>query len=80
MPFEHQVGIIWSVLNGFLDAVPVADVRAWEEAFHTFMSSSGAKVLEEIREKKALDEDAEKALRKAVEEFSKSYAPSNKSH
>src|SRR3989338_649342 len=80
MPVENQVGIIWSVLNGFLDAVPVADVRAWEEAFHTFMSSSGAKVLEEIREKKALDEDAEKALRKAVEEFSKSYAPSNKSH
>ena len=40
MPVEQQVMIIYAANNGFLDDVPVEKVRAAEDKFHLFMSST----------------------------------------
>ena len=67
-----QVASVYAVNNGFLDAVPVADIPAWEKAMHAYMGSSGKKVLESIE--KDWNEDIEKLLKEALESFAHTYS------
>lgn len=39
MSMAQQVAIIYAATNGFLDAVPVEKVAAWEEGLHTFIET-----------------------------------------
>lgn len=69
MPVENQVAIIYAVTNGYLDDIAVPAVKDWEERFHKFMKTMRPEILTTIREKKILDEELEKKLKKAIEEF-----------
>ncbi|MBF8280554.1 MAG: atpA [Candidatus Magasanikbacteria bacterium] len=71
MAVEHQVAIIYAVINGYLDDVLVEEVRGWESKFHDYLDGVGAKALDLLREKKELSEDVEKALKKTIENFKK---------
>src|SRR5213596_1103383 len=37
MPVEQQIMVIFAVTNGYLDDVPVPEIRAWEQGFRDFM-------------------------------------------
>src|SRR5206468_5860148 len=39
MPVEQQVMVIFAVTNGYLDDVPVPEIRAWEQGFKDFMAA-----------------------------------------
>src|SRR5687767_8885160 len=39
MPVEQQVVVIYAVTNGFLDEVPVADIREWERGFLEYLGA-----------------------------------------
>jgi F-type H+-transporting ATPase subunit alpha len=69
MPVQQQVMIIFAVTNGLLDDVDVAKVRAWESGFHEFIAAQHAGLAEEIRTKKALSDDLQARLRKAIEQY-----------
>jgi F-type H+-transporting ATPase subunit alpha len=69
MPVEQQVLIIFAVGNGHLDDVEVEAVRAWEKGFLDYMASSHPAIGAEIRTKKALSDDLQAALRKAIESY-----------
>jgi len=69
MAVEKQVMIIFAVGNGYLDEVEVEDLRAWEKGFHEYMTSSHAAIGEEIRAKKALSDELQAKLRKAIESY-----------
>ena len=69
LPFEEQVVSLFAVTKGYLDHVVVENVVEWEEKFHAFMKSSGAKVLEALQTEKVLSEDIEKDLISAIEDF-----------
>jgi F-type H+-transporting ATPase subunit alpha len=69
LPFEEQVASIYAVTNGYLDAVEVKDVRAWEEKFLAYMRSSGARALEMLREKRELSDEVAAALKEKIEAF-----------
>jgi F-type H+-transporting ATPase subunit alpha len=71
MPVEKQVALIWAATNGFIDQIPVDRVRSWERQFLDYVDSGAADVLNDIREKKALDDDLIARLRKVVEDFNK---------
>jgi F-type H+/Na+-transporting ATPase subunit alpha len=62
-----QVASVYAVNSGLLDSVQVADVQNWERAYHTYMLSSGKKVLEAIE--KGWDEKIENNLKQALESF-----------
>ncbi len=70
MPFEEQVVTLYAVTNGYLDKVDVKDVRDWEDKFLVYMRSSGAKVLDLLREKKELNEEVVAGLKERIEAFS----------
>ncbi len=69
VPVEKQVAIIYAVTNGYLDDVPVPQIRKWEKDFLTYLEAQRPKVLEGIRTKKALDEENTNALKAAITAF-----------
>jgi F-type H+-transporting ATPase subunit alpha len=74
MPAEQQVMVIYAVTNGFIDDVPVAKVRAWEEGFHAFMGAKHPQVGETLRKEKVLSKETEAQLKAAIEAYKKSLA------
>jgi len=71
MSLAQQVVILWAGVNGYLDSIPVSKVVEFEEQFVASMNTNHKKLMEQINDKKALDEDMEKQLKKNVEEFVK---------
>ncbi len=73
MLVEHQVAILYALANGFVDDVPVEEIRAWEADFHKYLDSSAKEVIALVKEKKELSEDVVEALKKAIKEFKEVY-------
>ncbi|HEX6324235.1 MAG TPA: F0F1 ATP synthase subunit alpha [Vicinamibacterales bacterium] len=71
---EKQVAIIFAATNGYLDEVPVEQVRKYEDDLYAFLESRHPGVMSGIAEKKVLDDDAKKALEDALTEFNKEFA------
>jgi len=73
VPLEKQVMILYAVINGYMDDIPVDKVNAFEADFHRFMETNYKEIGESIAKTKELDEKSEEALRKAVEAFKKDF-------
>ena len=73
MPVAEQVAIIWTATNGHLDDIAVADISAFEEGLLTLLRDRYQKVLTAIAKEKAVSQDSEIQLGKAVGEFKKSF-------
>ncbi|HTT87762.1 MAG TPA: F0F1 ATP synthase subunit alpha [Acidimicrobiales bacterium] len=71
MPVEEQVIVIYAGSNGWVDHVPVGEVRRFEEELLAFMRRDHAEVLRTIRETGALPEES--ALTGALEAFKRSF-------
>ena len=71
MSVEQQVMIIFAVTNGYLDEVPVPQVREWERGFHEFMHTQYPQVGDAIRKEKAISKDTEADLQRAIGEYKK---------
>nr|WP_206529615.1 F0F1 ATP synthase subunit alpha [Brevibacillus sp. SYP-B805] len=72
MPVEKQVVSIYVAVKGYLDDIPVEDVRRFEKEWLAFVESNKPQLLEHIRTTKDLPD--EKELNAAVEEFKKGFA------
>jgi F-type H+-transporting ATPase subunit alpha len=68
-PVEREVVSLWLGTTGKLDRVPVGDVRRFESEFLDYLARNEPGVFDEIRQSKALGDDAVQTLEKAVEEF-----------
>jgi F-type H+-transporting ATPase subunit alpha len=69
MPLEQQVMIIYAATNGYLDDVPVEDVRSWERAFYAFMHDRYPDVGLTITKTRELSADTAETLKKGITEF-----------
>ncbi|MEO7103451.1 MAG: F0F1 ATP synthase subunit alpha [Gemmatimonadaceae bacterium] len=69
MPVELQVMVLYAVTNGFVDEVPVAEIRAWESGFLEFMSSQFPQVGDKIRTEKVISKDTDAELKRAIESY-----------
>jgi F-type H+/Na+-transporting ATPase subunit alpha len=74
MSFAKQVIVLFAGTRGFLDDVPVEKVTEFERSLLRFMDQGHADVEASIMEKAAIDEETEKTLRAALDEFKKGYA------
>jgi F-type H+-transporting ATPase subunit alpha len=75
LPVEQQVMIIYALTNGFIDDVPVNQVREWEKNFHEFMARSFPQVGNGIRTGKVLSKEIEAELKNGIEAFRKTWQP-----
>jgi F-type H+-transporting ATPase subunit alpha len=74
LPVEKQVAIIYAATNGYLDPVPVEQVRQFEDELYAFLDTRYPAVLSAIAEKKILDDEVKGALTGALDEFGKQFA------
>jgi F-type H+-transporting ATPase subunit alpha len=63
--------ILYAVANGFIDDVPVNQLRGWEKGFHEFMAAQFPQVGERIRAEKALSKETETDLRRGIDQYKK---------
>ncbi|MBC2856393.1 MAG: F0F1 ATP synthase subunit alpha [Cetobacterium sp.] len=71
-PVQEQVVSFFMVINGFLDDVALDQVRRFEKELLTELRNSTT-VLDEIKEKKALDKDLEAKIKEAIVAFKKNF-------
>jgi F-type H+-transporting ATPase subunit alpha len=69
MQVAEEVAVLYAVVNGYLDAIPVEKISAWEDGFCNFLRSAFAATLDEITTKKVLSPEVEEGLKKAIKEF-----------
>jgi F-type H+-transporting ATPase subunit alpha len=77
MPVEQQVMSIYALTNGFIDEVPVNQVREWEKNFQDFMSRQFPQVGSGIKTGKVLSKEIEAELRQGIDAFNKSWKPAS---
>ena len=68
-PVERQVVSVWMGTEGFLDDVPVEDIRRFENEFEDELGRSNAGIYGAIRETGELSDDTKVALKDAIERF-----------
>ncbi|HZF41839.1 MAG TPA: F0F1 ATP synthase subunit alpha [Sphingomonadaceae bacterium] len=73
MPFEEQTVSIYAGTQGFIDAVPVERVTAYEGAMLSHMRAQHADILGTIRSSKALDDKTAASLKSALTDFGKTF-------
>jgi F-type H+-transporting ATPase subunit alpha len=76
MSIEKQIVSIWAGSTGKLDDVAVASIGAFEAGFLSYLESSHKKVLSAIAKEKAISEETEAGLKKAIEELKKTFSES----
>ncbi len=69
LPFSKQIVLIFAGTNGYLDDLPIDQVKAFEAELGQYSDTMGAGVLSAIMEKKILDDDLKAAIRKLLGEF-----------
>jgi F-type H+-transporting ATPase subunit alpha len=75
-PVEREVVSLWLGTTGKLDVVPVSEVRRFEAEFLDFIARGDNGIYDEIRQTKALGEDAVRSLERAVEAFYEQFTTS----
>jgi F-type H+/Na+-transporting ATPase subunit alpha len=80
VPVEKQVVIIYAGTKGYIEKIEVPQLGAYEHGLYDFIEKKYPAIYENLRKKKALDEETEKLLKQALEEFGKSFGegPSEK--
>jgi F-type H+-transporting ATPase subunit alpha len=72
---EQQVVILYAVINGCLDDVPVEKIRDFEKGLLKYCSTSHEKLLERIKTEKELKPDLEESLKKAISHYKEGLTP-----
>jgi F-type H+-transporting ATPase subunit alpha len=78
LPVEKQILIIFAGTNAFLDDVPQEKVREFEEGLFQFADNSRPQVLQQIREKKALDDALRAEIVSLIKEFKERFLAEQK--
>ena len=63
---ERQVAVIYAGTQGFLDDLPTASIRAFEEGFYAFLDKEYGDALHELRARYELTDALEAKLRQAI--------------
>jgi F-type H+/Na+-transporting ATPase subunit alpha len=74
LKMEEQVVSIYSGVNGYLDQIPVAKIKSFEDGLLRTMRDKHAGVMEAIRSEKAISDKTMALLKAAVDAFAKSFA------
>jgi F-type H+-transporting ATPase subunit alpha len=72
---EEQVVVIYAGVNGYLDPIPVAAVRKFEDGLLRTMREDAPDVLDAIRNEKQISDDTGARLKAAVEAYAKRFTP-----
>ena len=66
---ERQILIIYAGTNGFVDELPLAALKKYEQELYSFIESKHPDIFAEILKKRELDGELRAKINKALEEF-----------
>ena len=66
---EVMVAVLWSMQNGYLDAIPVDRIKEFQTKLQEYLATRKEAVIAAIRDKKQIDKDVEALLKGALDEF-----------
>jgi len=69
IPVEIQVVVIWTVQNGYMDQVPVARVKEFQNKLTEYFTTRKSQLLAKIGREKALNDELKAELKAAADEF-----------
>jgi F-type H+/Na+-transporting ATPase subunit alpha len=73
IPVEIQVVVIWAVQNGYVDQVPVARVKEFQNKLTEYFTTRKSQLLAKIGREKALNDELKAELKAAAEEFKQTW-------
>ncbi len=74
MSLGKEITILYAVMNGYLDDVPLEKIAASEQGFHRFMETNHPEINKRILTDKEIKPETDEALKSAISEFKKSAA------
>ena len=74
MPVEKQVMIIYAATKKYLLDVPVEDILTFETGLFEYIDTKYPELPKSIREEKVINDEMEKVLIKAIEEYKKEFS------
>ncbi|SNR71174.1 F0F1 ATP synthase subunit alpha [Desulfurobacterium atlanticum] len=73
IPVEKQIVAFFAAINGYIDDIPVESITKFERELYAFMDAECPEILNEILEKKKIDEELEKKLHEAIKRFKETF-------
>jgi F-type H+-transporting ATPase subunit alpha len=73
LPFSKQILIIFAGTNGFLDDMPVDDIREFERELYRYVDTANPALLNSIMEKKTIDDSIKGEMNKVLKEFKQQF-------
>ena len=70
---EHQVVVLYALTKGYMDDVPVEKIKEFEQGLIQYSERNAKNFYKEVAEKKMWEEKGENELKKAIEDFKKSF-------
>jgi F-type H+-transporting ATPase subunit alpha len=67
--WQQMVVILFSGTQGYLDDIAVTDIRAFEDGIYKYFDSAQTALMEELTNKKQLDDDVRNRLHAALKEY-----------
>ena len=74
LQLDKQVMSLFAVTNGYIDEVPVADVKRWEQEMYAYMDANHPEIGQAILRVKDLHDESLDSLRLALETFNSSWS------
>src|SRR5204862_8284971 len=74
LKMEEQVVVIYAGVNGYLDPIPVARVRAFQRGLLTLLRTKNSDTLDDIRKTGDLSDATAGKLKAAVDGYAKTFA------
>ncbi len=70
---SDEVIVLFAVVNGYADNIPVEKMKTWENELVRFMEMTHSEISKEIGEKKLISKENELALRQALDTYNLSW-------
>jgi F-type H+-transporting ATPase subunit alpha len=71
MPLEHEIAILFAVVNGYLDDIPADKVNEFETGFSAYLDQSHPALMKEIKQQRELTKASEAEFVTALADFKK---------
>jgi F-type H+-transporting ATPase subunit alpha len=69
LPVEKQILTIFAATNGYVDDYPLGAIKKYENELYSYFEAKHPELLDELREKKNIDDEIRGKLTKALEEL-----------
>ena len=73
LPVAHQVALLYAVINGHLDGMPVEQVQEWKVKFLAILKTRGDTLTDVLQQQREMTAELEAQLIKLIQEFNQGF-------